>query len=705
MTLLLLRQLAAGALTMTLTANALAHENETDRWLWLEEVQGEQALAWVRERNAQTRQRLESWPAFAATRQRILDVLDSRDRIPAIARRGDFVYNLWQDGDNPRGLWRRTTLADYRQPQPAWDTLLDIDALGRSEGENWVWGGAVCLGPDYIRCLVKLSRGGADAQVVREFDTDTRTFVTGGFSLPEAKSEVAWLDRDTVFVGTDFGPGSLTDSGYPRLIKRWRRGQPLAESLTVFEAQRNDVAASVQVDPTPGFERTLLQRVPDFFSSEEFLLADGQLRRLDKPADARLAFWYGQVLLALRSDWVQGGRTWPRGALLASDAKAFLDGQAQWTALFTPTATRSLAGYALLRHTVLLELMDNVAGRLQELRFDGGRWHAREVEAPFPGTLHAQSLHDTQVPDDPLGEAYLLGYTDFLTPESLLLGRAGSDQRELLKARPAFFDTSGMRVEQRFATSSDGTRVPYFVVWPKGATANGNNPTLLYGYGGFEVPLQPQYSGGFGTAWYGRGGVQVVANIRGGGEFGPGWHQAALKGQRQKAFDDFIAVAEDLVAQGITNPRRLALQGGSNGGLLVGAVMLQRPELFRAVVCQVPLLDMRRYHRLLAGASWMGEYGDPDDPAQWDWISKYSPYQNVPDAGTRLPAMLFTTSTRDDRVHPGHARKMAARLREKGHDAWLYENIEGGHGGAADNAQRADMLALEFAFLWQELGQ
>jgi len=622
-----------------------------------------------------------------------------------VTRRGAWFYNLWQDAANPRGLWRRTTLAEYRKAQPAWETVLDVDALGAAEGENWVWGGAVCLGPDYRRCLLSLSRGGADAQVVREFDTVTRRFVADGFKLPEAKSDVAWLDIDTVFVGTDFGPGSLTDSGYPRIIKRWRRGQPLADAATVFEAQPGDVAASVHVDPTPGFERTLLQRSPDFFSSEEFLLADGQLRRLDKPADARLGFWYGQVLLALRSDWVQGGRTWPRGALLASDAKAFLDGQAQWTALFTPTATRSLAGYALLRHTVLLELMDNVAGRLQELRFDGGRWHAREVEAPFPGTLHAQSLHDTQVPDDPLGEAYLLGYTDFLTPESLLLGRAGSDQRELLKARPAFFDTSGMRVEQRFATSSDGTRVPYFVVWPKGATANGNNPTLLYGYGGFEVPLQPQYSGGFGTAWYGRGGVQVVANIRGGGEFGPGWHQAALKGQRQKAFDDFIAVAEDLVAQGITNPRRLALQGGSNGGLLVGAVMLQRPELFRAVVCQVPLLDMRRYHRLLAGASWMGEYGDPDDPAQWDWISKYSPYQNVPDAGTRLPAMLFTTSTRDDRVHPGHARKMAARLREKGHDAWLYENIEGGHGGAADNAQRADMLALEFAFLWQELGQ
>jgi len=688
---------------MTLTAASPARDIEDDPWLWLEEVQGEKALDWVRELNARTRQRLEAWPGFAATRERILQVLDSRDRIPAIARRGDFVYNFWQDADNPRGLWRRTTLAEYRKSAPAWELLLDVDALGRSEGENWVWAGSVCLGPDYTRCLVKLSRGGADAQVVREFDITARQFVTGGFSLPEAKSDVVWLDRDTIFVGTDFGPGSLTDSGYPRIIKRWQRGQPLAEATTVFEARRSDVAASVHVDLTPGYQRTLLQRAPDFFSSEEFVLVEGQLHKLDKPADAQLAFWYGQVLMALRSDWLQGGTTWPRGALLAADAQAFLDGKAQWTALFTPTATRSLAGYALLRHSVLLELMDNVAGRLQEQRFDGARWNAREVEAPFPGTLHAQSLHDTQVPDDPLGEQYLLSYTDFLTPESLLLGHSSSDARELVKARPAFFDGSGMRVEQRFATSKDGTRVPYFVVWPKGATADGNNPTLLYGYGGFEVPLQPSYSGGFGTAWYGRGGVQVVANIRGGGEFGPGWHQAALKGQRQKAFDDFIAVAEALVAQNVTEPRRLAIQGGSNGGLLVGAVMLQRPDLFRAVVCQVPLLDMRRYHRLLAGASWMGEYGDPDDPAQWEWIAKYSPYQNIPDAGMRLPAVLFTTSTRDDRVHPGHARKMAARLRERGHDAWLYENIEGGHGGAADNQQRADMLALEFAFLWQEL--
>ena len=675
--------------------------DDQDPWLWLEEVQGDKALTWVRERNAETRQRLEAWPGFADTRRRILDVLDSRDRIPAIARRGGFVYNFWQDAEHPRGLWRRTTLDDYRQPQPAWDIVLDLDALGRAEGENWVWGGAVCLGPDYTRCLLRLSRGGADAQVIREFDLGTRHFVDGGFQLPEAKSEVAWADAHTLFVGTDFGEGSLTDSGYPRIIKRWRRGQPLAEAVTVFEAQRSDVAAGVSVDLTPGYERTLFTRAPDFFSSEDALLLDGRLHKLDKPADAQLVFWYGQVLLSLRSDW----GPWPSGALLASDAQAYLAGRPQWQALFTPTATRSLAGTTLLRHTVLLELLDNVAGRLEEHRLDSGLWQMREVQAPFPGTLHAQSLHDTWLSDDPLGDSYLLSYTDFLTPDSLLLGRVGSDAREPLKSRPAFFDATGMRVEQRFATSKDGTRVPYFVVWPKGAVADGDNPTLLYGYGGFEVPLQPSYSGGFGSAWYGRGGVQVVANIRGGGEFGPAWHQAALKGKRQNAYDDFIAVAEDLIAQGITNPRRLAIQGGSNGGLLVGAVMLQRPELFRAVVCQVPLLDMRRFHRLLAGASWMGEYGDPDDPEQWAWISTYSPYQNVPPAGTRLPAVLFTTSTRDDRVHPGHARKMAARLRELGHEAWLYENIEGGHGGAADNQQRADMLALEFAFLWQQLSR
>jgi len=694
--------LALALTTMNLHA-AAAPSPDDDPWLWLEDVQGERALAWVRERNALSRARLEAWPGFADTRRQILAVLDARDRIPGVTRRGAHLYNFWQDAEHPRGVWRRTTLEQFRKAQPDWQTLLDLDALARAEGENWVWGGAVCLGPDYRHCLLSLSRGGADAQVLREFDSQTRQFVDGGFELPEAKSEAVWADRDTLYVGSDFGPGSLTDSGYPRVIKRWRRGQALAEAETVFEARAADVAASVTVDRTPGHERTVFTRIPDFFSSESALLVGGRLQPLPKPADAQLSFWYDQVLLQLRSAWSVAGRTWPSGALLASDAAAYLAGRPAWQALFEPSATRSLAGHAELRSALMLQVLDNVSGRLQEQRFDGHGWQSRDVQAPFPGNLALQSLHDPLVADDPLSEQYLLSYTDFLTPDSLLLGRSGSDALERLKSRTAHFDSTGMRVEQRFATSKDGTRVPYFVVWPKGASADGRNPTLLYGYGGFEVPLLPQYSGSYGHAWHARGGVLVVANIRGGGEFGPAWHQAALQGQRQKAYDDFIAVAEDLVSAGITQPRRLAIKGGSNGGLLVGAVMLQRPELFRAVVCQVPLLDMRRYHRMLAGASWMSEYGDPDDPAQWAWLSTYSPYQNVPPAATRLPAVLFTTSTRDDRVHPGHARKMAARLLERGHEALLYENIEGGHGGAADNAQRADMMALEFAFLWQQL--
>jgi prolyl oligopeptidase len=679
-------------------------DSAADPYLWLEDVDGEAALNWVRERNAQSRAELEAFPDFAAMKVRFREVLDSRERIPYFTRRGPWLYNFWRDAAHPRGLWRRASLAEYRQPAPAWDVLIDLDALAHAEGENWVWGGATCLGPHYERGLVSLSRGGADAKVVREFDLTTRRFVEGGFSLPEAKSEVEWLDLDTVFVGTDFGPGSLTDSGYPRVIKRWQRGQPLDAAVTVFEGETTDVAAGVSLDPTPGFERTVFFRTPDFYSTLQWLQQGDQLMALDKPLDAQLSFWREHVLIELRSDWAAGGTTWPRGALLVMDAAAYLRGERRFQALFTPTATRSLAGFTSTRSQLILTVLDNVASTLEECRPDRatGTWLHRAVQAPFPGTLSATGLHDEWLADDPLAENYAITYTDFLTPDSLYLGQTGSDQRALLKSRPAFFDASGMRVEQQFATSADGTRVPYFVIWPSGASRAETHPTLLYGYGGFEVSVQPWYSGGFGTAWFNRGGVLVVANIRGGGEFGPAWHQAAVKQHKQRSYDDFIAVAEDLIARGITRPAQLGIQGGSNGGLLVGAVMVQRPDLFGAVVCQVPLLDMRRYHLLLAGASWMAEYGDPDDPAEWAAIARYSPYQNL-QPGTRYPKALLTTSTRDDRVHPGHARKMTARMIEQGHPVLYYENIEGGHGGAADNAQQADLLALEFAYLWQQL--
>lgn len=692
--------------TMTTMSQTPPPAAADDPFLWLEDVQGERSLDWVRARNADSERLLRAQPGFEVLREGLREVLDSQAQIPYVVRRGDSFYNLWRDAASPRGLWRRTTLAEYRKAAPAWETVIDLDALGRTEGENWVWGGATALGPDYRRCLVSLSRGGADATVVREFDTVRMAFIDGGFSLPEAKTSVEWLDADTVFVGTDFGPGSLTDSGYPRVVKRWRRGQPLAQATTVFEAQASDVAAWVSVDDTPGFERITFGRMVDFYNSKLFLWRDGKPLAVDKPDDAQLSFWREHVLIELRSDWRLGDQTWPRGALLVGDAAAYLKGERRLQALFTPTPTRSLDGHAATHSTLLLTVLDQVASRIEAWAPGAGGWQRREVPAPHPGTLSVSALHDPLLADDPLAEAWLLNAADFLSPDSLQLATTTSDARETLKSRPAFFDAAGMRVEQRFATSRDGTRVPYFVVWPKGATASGDNPTLLYGYGGFEVAQQPFYSGIVGRAWTARGGVFVLANIRGGGEFGPAWHQAAVKTHRQNSFDDFAAVAEDLIAAKVTRPARLGLQGGSNGGLLVGAVMLQRPELFNAVVCQVPLLDMRRYHKLLAGASWMAEYGDPDDAEDWAAIARYSPYQNVPDAATRrLPRVLFTTSTRDDRVHPGHARKMAALLLERGHQPLYWENIEGGHGGAADNAQRATMMALEYSFLWLQLGR
>jgi prolyl oligopeptidase len=688
---------------------------DDDPFLWLEEVLGDRALAWVRERNAESETILQARPEYEPTRARLLALMNSTERIPQISRRGAFFYNLWQDAEHRRGLWRRTTLADYRQAQPAWETVLDLDALAAAEGENWVWGGAVGLPPEHARVLVMLSRGGADAAVVREFDTVAKAFVAGGFALPEAKSEVGWIDADTLFVGTDLGPGSMTDSGYPRTVRRWLRGTPLAEAQLVFEGAARDMAVSASVDATPGFERTLITRSLDFYHSERWLLEGDRLQPLDVPADASIVFWNSagapedSLLMELRSPLVVGDITYPAGALLAADARAYLAGERRFDLLFTPTATRSLAGFTVTRSHVIVNLLDDVASRLLEWRRTPQGLVSRDIAAPFPGTLSAGALHDAMLADDALAEHYLLSYSDFLTPDTLSLGRTGSDERTPLKALPARFDASCMHAEQCFAISADGTRVPYFIVWPAGTDAqtpaDGSTPTLLYGYGGFEVSLQPWYPAAYGNAWVARGGALVVANIRGGGEYGPAWHQAAVGANKQRSYDDFIAVAEDLIARRITRPARLGIEGGSNGGLLVGAAFMQRPELFNAVVCSVPLLDMKRYHRLLAGASWMAEYGDPDEPGQWAFISAYSPYQNVRAApGRRYPEVLFTTSTRDDRVHPGHARKMAAKLLAAGHPVLYFENIEGGHGGAADNSQRAHVQALEMSYLWRQLG-
>ena len=673
--------------------------------LWLEEVQGDKALAWVRERNAVSTALLQAQPLFADNRAKVLDVLNNRDQIPRVTRRGDYLYNFWRDAKNPRGLWRRTHLEEYRKVQPKWDVLIDLDALGKAENENWVWGGSDCLAPDYNRCLISVSRGGADAKVTREFDIAKREFVKDGFYLPEAKSQLDWVDINTVYVGTDFGPGSMTRSGYARIIKRWKRGTPISEAQFVYEAKESDVAAFATVDKTPNFERTIFGRSADFYNTEINVLVDGKLVKIDKPSDASLSWQREWAFLLLKSDFKLAERNYKSGSLLAIKFDALMRGERSFELLFEPTATRSLSrsGPTTTRDFLLLNILDNVSGRIEELQYLGGKWQRREVKAPSPGALGAVGMHDPFVKDDPLANHYSMSYLDFLTPASLYLSKAGSDERELLKRNPTFFDSTGMRAEQRFATSKDGTQVPYFVVYPKGVKTDGTNPTVLYGYGGFQISMTPFYSGGWGTTWLQRGGVFVVANIRGGGEFGPTWHQSAIKQNKQKSYDDFAAVAEDLIKAGITKSQHLGIMGGSNGGLLVGAVMVQRPELFGAVVCSVPLLDMQRYHKLLAGNSWMAEYGNPEKADEWAYISQYSPYHNVK-KGVKYPKVLFATSTRDDRVHPGHARKMAARMLEQGHDVLYFENIEGGHGGASNNEQRANLVALENTFLWVNLG-
>ena len=672
--------------------------NPHDPYLWLEEIDGERARAWVAGRNAESEGELEGRPGFAPLRERLKAILDSREKIPYVGVHGGLCYNFWRDADHVRGIWRRTTLAQYRQPEPQWETVLDLDELARREDENWVWAGVAWLEPHGDRVLVSLSRGGGDAHEMREFDLGACSFVADGFFLPEAKSDVAWIDRDTLFVGTDFGPGSLTASGYPRIVKEWKRGTPLASAVTVYEAREDDLAASGQKDSTPGFEREFVQRQIGFYTSELFLRRDGRLIPVPKPLDANAFTVRGQLVIELRSDWQPGALLYPQGSLLATDFEHFMQGGLDFQLLFTPTPETSLDGVAVTRSALLLTILDKVKNRVVELRHvdgDGG-WQRREVAVPGMGALGVAALD----PDE--SDEFFLTVTDFLHPTTLYLMRVGEDGREPLKAMPAFFDAHPYTVGQHAARSQDGTMVPYFVVMNRDTKLDGANPTLLYGYGGFEVALKPFYSGMTGAAWLDAGGIYVLANIRGGGEFGPRWHQAALKQHRQRAFDDFIAVAEDLAARGLTSPRHLGIMGGSNGGLLVGAALTQRPDLFGAVVCQVPLLDMRRYHELLAGASWMGEYGDPDDPAEWSYLARYSPYHNV-FADRRYPRVLFTTSTRDDRVHPGHARKMAARMLEQGHDVLYWENTEGGHAGAADNAQTARMYALTYTFLLEQL--
>ena len=673
-----------------------------DPYLWLEEVEGERALEWVHARNKECFDELEADERYGVFLSQAEKLLNAKDRIPYGSIRGKYVYNFWQDAGHVRGIMRRTAPESYRLAKPEWETVLDIDALAKAEDENWVYKGTAWLAPDYERCLIKLSRGGTDASVHREFDTVAKRFVEGGFALPEAKSGVTWLDRDTLLVGTNWGEGSLTESGYPRVAKRWKRGTPSAEATTIFEGRHEDIGIWPRVMDSGEETIALVDQSLTFFTGAYHVIGpDGKLTSLPLQESADLAgFYAGRLLFTLREAWEVDGQTHAQGALLAINAAVF---QATGKlpsieTIYTPDERTSIEGVTVSRSGLYVTLLQNVKGRI--LRFSvnpqSGQWSSKLVPLPENGTVSISAA-------GPHSDTIFINYEDHVTPDRLSEFDADANKLSTLKSLAARFDAGDLEVHQHMAKSADGTEVPYFLIHRKGLKPDGSTPTILYGYGGFEISLKPGYSATIGKLWLERGGAYAVANIRGGGEFGPRWHKAALKTERQRAYDDFIAVGEDLAKRGITSPKHLGISGGSNGGLLVGAIFTQRPDLLNAVVCRVPLLDMIRYTKLLAGASWEAEYGDPEDPKMREAILRYSPYQNVfPDK--KYPKVFIETSTKDDRVHPGHARKMVARMREQGHEVLYYENTEGGHAAGANLKQHARRYALEYVYFSRQLG-
>ncbi len=689
-----MRRITSSVAVSVLVAGLAVAAEPTDPFLWLEDIESPKALAWAKGQSTSTEKELAAVPEYAPTLKKAMEIYDSKERIPYPEIMASLAYNFWQDPEHERGIWRRAPLASYRTGSPAWETVLDIDALDKAEGKQWVFKGGDCLPPAYARCMVRLSIGGSDAVEVREFDATAKTFVAGGFFVPEAKNSVAWKDENTLWIGTNFGEGSLTTSGYPRIVKLWSRGTPLAQARTVFEGKTEDVAAGGSTTFTPEGRYDIVYRAPAFFMSEAFLMLGGRLVKIDVPVDAQLrGIFKDHLLVSLRSDWKVGDATYREGSLLAIAIDDLLRGGRSFSVLFEPSERVSLAGVSSTHDRLLLATLDNVRSKLYRLTLKDGAWTRENLALPGLGDAGVVTASDDT-------DVFFFSYSDFLTPSTLYYSEAGSVEK--VKSLPAFFDPDGMKVTQYEATSRDGTKIPYFVVTPKRFVADGTAPALLYGYGGFEVPMVPGYSALQGSAWLARGGVFVEANIRGGGEFGPRWHKAAIKENHIKNFEDFIAVAEDLVARKISSPRHLGIMGGSQGGLLVGGTFVMRPDLFEAVVCEVPLLDMQRFNKLLAGASWMAEYGNPDLPEQWAYIKTWSPYENVR-KDAKYPRVFFWTNTRDDRVHPGHARKMVAKMESLGHPVYYFENTEGGHGSGTVNKQRAHINALEYAYLWKML--
>ncbi len=702
----LLSLLTIGVVAMTAISPANAKPakpvpSSDDPFVWMEEVEGARAIAWVKAHNEVSLKVLKGDPTYQTYLDAATAILTAKDRIPYVYIQAGYAYNFWQDDVNVRGIWRRTKPTDYENAEPHWETVLDIDQLAEAEKENWVWKGAQCLPPKFEKCLVELSRGGGDASVVREFDMTTKSFVKEGFYLPEAKSSLSWIDENTVFVGTDFGAGSMTTSGYPRLVKVWKRGQKLEQAQLLYEGQASDVSDSglATFDPDGKTERFVTRGVGFFDTEISYVTPDDKLVRIPLPT---YASWVGlhkrQMLFTLQKDWTSGGQTYKQGSLIAFSLDGFLSSGvldlSKVTTVLAPDDRSAIEAVSTAHDAVFVTMLRNVNGKLLELSFNDGKWSQRDVPLPDAGSVSVVTVSDF----DP---TVMATFTSFLVPDQLYTMTAGGTPRAI-KQLPARFSAEGYVVTQFEATSKDGTKIPYFIVRKGDAPLDGNTPTILYAYGGFELSTTPWYWSSAGKLWLEHGGAYVIANIRGGGEFGPRWHEAARLENHQRNFDDMAAVARDVITRGFTSSRRLGELGGSQGGLLVAATFVQNPDLFNAVACQVPLGDMINFTHMGAGASWVAEYGDPADPKMRAIIEKWSPYQNIK-KGAKYPKVFFLTSTKDDRVHPGHARKMAAKMEANGQPFLYYENIEGGHAAAANLQQRAEQLALTYVYLHQQL--
>jgi prolyl oligopeptidase len=682
--------------TLSIIAISFNMQAQEDPYIWLEEVESEKSLEFVEKLNESTFAKLSSTDKYEEIYDKVLAINNATDRIEYPTIYGTYVYNFWKDKDHVRGIWRRSDKSSYLAGSPNWETLLDLDKLSADDDIKWVYKGASGLYPDYNRFLLRLSKGGADAVVIKEFDVNTKAFIEDGFYIPESKGGASYIDKNTLIVSTNFGENTMTTSGYPNQAKIWKRGDALENAQLIHTGDLNDVGSWGGTMRDGETTYTMISRATTFYTSETYIWVDNKPVKLDIPKDASAsAILNNELIVDLKSDWTVSGKTYKQGSIISLNFKELLAGKKNIKLVVEPDQFSSISGMATTKNKLIINLLNDVKGELYIYSFTNGKWESKKVDAPKFGSISISGTDDTS-------DQYFFEFSNFLTPTTLYVADAQDGTFKPLKSLEAYFDASPYKVEQVKVKSKDGTLVPYFVVSAKSMKYDGTSPTLIYAYGGFEVSQDPFYSGTFGTAWLENGGTFVLANIRGGGEYGPKWHQAGLKEKRQNVYDDFHAVAEDLIAKKITSPEHLGIMGGSNGGLLVGVAFTQRPDLYNAVVCQVPLLDMKRYNKLLAGASWMGEYGNPDIPEEWAYIKEYSPYQNLKE-GVEYPEVYFYTSTRDDRVHPGHARKMAAKMIDMGNPIYYYENTEGGHAGSSTNEQRAKSSAMTFSYLLMKL--